>query len=434
MLPIELLNKYNVLQLLHHGIGGKVWLAEHKGLSCKRILKAIEKSHPQHEVLAREAGMLQQCQHPSIPIIYDILEFDTETYIVEEYITGENLKQFILRNGRLSVSLLLEFSVQLCEILKFLHNPMRPILYLDLKPENILISNYRLKLIDFGSAIYRSRQDKERFVFGTPGYCAPEMRTNAPLTERTDIYCLGRCMEYMMYHAMGVPKGYRRIVESCLRKNEREYASAEQIAMDLEKVRRKKGRERNKEFWYAVTGVLEEQDGSMTALQLAMYLHHRYKKPVLYLDCSAGSQMEYLERSGNTNKDGGDQGSFVFERNGITVVKRVSPQEAGGWKGRGFSYVVCCFGMQHPGLSGCSFERCFCSGAVTEFTLNRWKKFVDAAQQGERMGLVLTGGDEKLARQELAHRCVIQKIPVYSQVFRHKNAFNRPFKRLLRAR
>jgi len=63
MLPDELLNKYNVLQLLHRGIGGEVWLAEHKALGCKRVLKAIEKSHPQYTMLAREANLLQQCQH-----------------------------------------------------------------------------------------------------------------------------------------------------------------------------------------------------------------------------------------------------------------------------------------------------------------------------------------------------------------------------------
>lgn len=432
-MPIELLNKYNVLQLLHHGISGKVWLVEHKELLCKRVLKTIEKSHPQHEVLAREAGMLQQCQHPAIPIIYDIIEFDTEIYIVEEFIPGENLKQYILRNGTLSVSLLLEFSVQLCEILKFLHNPARPILYLDLKPENILISNYRLKLIDFGSAIYRSRQDKERFIFGTPGYCAPEMKTNGPLTERTDIYCMGRCMEYMMYHTKEIPKGYRRIVESCLRKNKREFTSAEQIAEELAKVRRKRSKEKTREFWYAVTGVLDEQDGSMTALQLAMYLHYKHRKPVLYLDCSKGRYMEHLERSENEKNNRGEQDNFMYERNGITVVKRVAPQEAGSWKGYGFPYVVCCFGNQHPGLAGCSFTKCFYSGAITEVSLNSWKQFLGAASREEKSCLILTGGDELLARRVFGNQCTIQKIPAYFQTFQYKKAFNRRWKCLLKA-
>ena len=176
MIPQELLNKYNVLQLLHRGIGGDVWLAEHKSLGGKRILKILEKSHPYYDCLAREAKILQQCRHYSIPIIYDILEFDTQTYIVEEFIQGENLKQYIGRRGSISASLLLEISIQLCEILIFLHHPARNILHLDIKPENILFENHKMKLIDFGAAIYQNRQNEEPFIFGTPAYCAPEMK------------------------------------------------------------------------------------------------------------------------------------------------------------------------------------------------------------------------------------------------------------------
>ena len=95
MLQKEILEKYRQLQLLHHGLGGDVWLVEHIGLSSKRVLKIVEKSHPQYDILEREAKVLQQCQHPSIPIIYDILEFDTQTCIIEEFIEGENLKQYI---------------------------------------------------------------------------------------------------------------------------------------------------------------------------------------------------------------------------------------------------------------------------------------------------------------------------------------------------
>ena len=119
MIPKELLNKYHFLQLLHHGIGGDVWLAEHIALGGKRVLKAIEKSHPQHDVLAREAKMLQQCHHSSIPIIYDILDFDTQTYIVEEFIQGETLKQYIARQRSISASVLLTISIQLCDCLLY---------------------------------------------------------------------------------------------------------------------------------------------------------------------------------------------------------------------------------------------------------------------------------------------------------------------------
>lgn len=431
MLSDELLNKYNVLQLLHHGIGGDVWLAEHKLLGGKRVIKVIENSHPQHDVLAREAKMLQQCQHSSIPIIYDILEFDTQTYIVEEFIQGENLKQYIVRQRSLSASLLLEISIQLCDILLFLHNPARQILHLDIKPENLLFMDHKLKLIDFGSAICQNEQKEERVIFGTLAYCAPEMKTKGRLTERTDIYCMGKCMEYMLFHTPKAPSGYRDIADRCLRRKGKNYDSAEQVKKDLEKIRRRKSKEKNKEVWYAVTAALSEQDSSMAALQLAMYLRDRYKKAVLYLDCTKGHLMEHLEQSENQQKKSGDQKSFVFERNGITVAKRVAPQEVSGWRDRGYAYVVACFGKETPLLSGCPYQLFLCAGAVTEFNREQWKNLLLPLGRAGKAAVALTGGDILLAKREFGRVCRIGQLPAYFEAFEQSKPFRRQIKYLL---
>ena len=432
MLPNELLNKYNVLQLLHQGIGGNVWLAEHKALGGKRVLKVIEKSHPQHNLLAREAKILQQCQHSSIPIIYDILEFDTQTYIVEEFIQGENLKQYIARQRSLSASLLLEISIQLCDILIFLHNPARQILHLDIKPENLLLLNHKLKLIDFGSAICQKQKGETELIFGTPAYCAPEMKTMGKLSERTDIYCMGKCMEYLLFHTPKAPKGYRNIVDRCLRKKGKEYAGAEQVRKDLERIRHRKTQEKCKEKWYAVTGVLSEHDGSMTALQLAMYLRDRYKKAVLYLDCTQERLMEQLEQTEQQNEKQGEQKNFVFEYNQITVAKRVAPQEISGWRNRGYAFVVACFGKQSPLLSDCPYSLCILAGAVTEFNLEQWKKQLLPLGRANRTAVALTGGNIALAKREFGRMCRIRPLPAYFEAFGQSNIFRRQMKCLLK--
>ena len=431
MLPDELLNKYNVLQLLHHGIGGDVWLVEHKHLGGKRVLKTIEKSHPQYSTLVKEAKILQQCQHSSIPIIYDILEFDTQTFIVEEFIQGENLKQHIVRQRRISASLLLDISRQLCDILLFLHNPARQILHLDIKPENILFSNHKLKLIDFGSAICQ-RQNDGGPVFGTPAYCAPEMQTMGNLTERTDIYCMGKCMEYLLFHTVDAPKGYREIVNRCLRKTDREYEAVWQIRKDLDRVSCKKKKERKRERWYAVTGVLTEHDSSMTALQLAMYLRDRYHKPVLYLDCTEERIMEhYPILPEQKNELDGDYRSFTFEQNQITVVKRVALQEISGWRNKGYALVVVCMGTRSPLLSDCPFEICLFSGALTELCITQWKTMLVPVTGVYRVAAALTGGNASLATKEFDRRCRIKKLPAYFEAFGPSKPFKRQMKYLL---
>ena len=425
MLPKELLEKYEELQLLHHGIGGDVWLVEHIGLSAKRVLKSIEKSHPQHDILAREAKILQQCQHSSIPIIYDILEFDTQTYIIEEFMEGENLKQYILKRNHLSDSLLLDFSIQLCEILQFLHH--RDILHLDLKPENILISNHELKLLDFGSAIYQNHQKKKQFIFGTPRYCAPEMKQQEILTQRADIYLLGRCMEYMLMFTPKIVKGYTKVVEKCLRKQETEYTSVEEIKHDLEQLRRKKRLEKPKEKWYAVTGVLSEHESSLVAMQLATYLHHRYRKPVLYLDCTQKKYLEALEVFQTEKKE--KNYGFVFEREGVTIAKRVALQEIKGWRGRGYDYIVCDFGNQCYLHSETLFSVCFCVGAVTEWTIEQWKKTVVSLSEVQNIVIALTGGNKVLANDIFGESCRICKVTTYFDSFKQ---FSKQVRRLLK--
>jgi len=428
----ELLNKYQILQLLHRGIGGDVWLAEHKALGCKRVLKVIEKSNPHYELLAREAKILQQCQHSSIPIIYDILEFDTQTYIVEEFIQGENLKQYIKRQRSISASLLLDFSIQLCDILTFLHNPARNILHLDLKPENILVRNHKLKLIDFGSAICLNRPNSTGLIFGTPAYCAPEMKTMGRLTEQTDIYCMGKCMEYLVRYTPKTPTGYRNIVSRCLRKKGKEYVAAEQIRKDLEKISRRKVKEKNPEKWYAVTGAFSEEESSMAALQLAMYLRDRYKKPVLYLDCTKSHQMEQLEHSEKEQKETGDNSNnFVLERGNITVVKRVVPQELGGWHDRGFTNVVVCFGKENPLRYDCPYLFCVYTGAVTEFNLDLWRNTLLSMSREKNIAVALTGGDIVLAKKEFGSICRIKKLPSYCRAFGQSKPFKRQMKVLL---
>lgn len=434
MLPRELLNKYRVLKQMHHGIGGDIWLAEHIALGGKRVLKSIEKSHPQYDALTREAKILQQCQHPSIPIIYDILEFDTQTYIVEEFIEGENLKQYIVRQRSISASLLLEISMQLCEILIFLHNPARQILYLDLKPENILYTNHKLKLVDFGSAICLKQQKEERFIFGTPGYCAPEMKTMGKLSERTDLYCMGKCMEYMLFHTEGAPRGYRAVVERCLRQQKKEYASAAELYRELEKISHRKHKEKVKENWYAVTGVCSEEEAAVAALQLAMYLRERYNKAVLYLDCTKAHLMEHLELTGHHLENEGEQNSFVFERKKITVAKRVAPQEVGGWRNRGYAYIVVCLGKQSPLLSTCPFKKCIFAGAVTEFSLKEWQNMLLPVGKSQKTAVALTGGDVILAKREFGRNIRIGKLSSYFQAFETSKPFGRQMKRLLGGR
>ena len=92
-----LFGKYKLLQLLSNGIGGEVWLAEHIRLGAYRIIKCLYKKNPFYQALLQEAQILKQFTKPFLPCIYDIEENEIASYIIEEYLAGENLKDFFLR-------------------------------------------------------------------------------------------------------------------------------------------------------------------------------------------------------------------------------------------------------------------------------------------------------------------------------------------------
>ena len=422
MLHKELLKKYKVLKVLRHGLGGEVLLAEHMGLSGRRVIKAIDRAHPWHDTLIKEARILQQCHHPSIPIIYDILEFDTQTFIVEEFIEGETLKQYTLRRRSLSDSLLLNYSTQLCEILQYLHHPSRNILHLDLKPENLLISDHRLKLVDFGSAICRSEQNKNQPVFGTPGYCAPEQETAGKLSEETDIYGLGKCMEYLLYHTKHVPKGYRTIVEKCLRKRQGRYRSAEQVKRDLEKLSGTRRMEKPREIWIGVASVLSEADSNLFAMTLAGYLRKRHRKNVLYLDCSKEQYLEKLRE---------EEDGFVTERNGIIIAGRVAPEEVKGFRDRGFTYIICDFGNRNPLFSDQLFFRYYLTGPMMQWTKKQWQQRITETTLDVAPVLVLTGGDVPLARKLFRKQCPVKCVSLHFEGPGKVRRLHRQMKKLL---
>ncbi|PRC46156.1 serine/threonine protein kinase, partial [Mycobacterium sp. ITM-2017-0098] len=64
------------------------------------------------------------------------------------------------------------------------------LVYNDLKPENIMVTEDQLKIIDLGAV---SRTNSFGYLYGTPGYQAPEIVRTGP-TVASDIYTVGRTL------------------------------------------------------------------------------------------------------------------------------------------------------------------------------------------------------------------------------------------------
>jgi len=240
--------EYQIKRVIGHGGMGKVFLASHITLETPLALKQCRADQPLPESVAleleqllhatapdpvdapqgqdtdgqaaksaimdfptsggmhtdrflREALLLARLNHPAIPALYDYFFEDGYWYLVMEYIPGPTLSAYLRRQGALPPLEALNYAIQLCDVLAYLHEQTPPVIFRDLKPSNIILTPARrLVLVDFGIARYfKDGQSSDTNDLGSPGYAAPEQYQGESQTDaRSDLYSLGIILHEML--------------------------------------------------------------------------------------------------------------------------------------------------------------------------------------------------------------------------------------------
>jgi serine/threonine protein kinase len=130
----------------------------------------------------------------------DIFYENNYLYMVQDYVEGQTLKQYVKANGRTSTEKTCQITSDLCDILGYLHNQNPAIIYRDIKPSNIMITpSGKVVLIDFGiSKVYKSDTDKDTVGAGSNGFAAPEQYGSGKCCTQTDIYGIGMLIYFMV--------------------------------------------------------------------------------------------------------------------------------------------------------------------------------------------------------------------------------------------
>ena len=146
----------------------------------------------------REANILATLSHPAIPKVYDYFSEEARSYLVMEFIEGRDLEAVLGEmTGFLPQEQVLEWSIQLCDVLQFLHDHNPAIIFRDMKPSNIMLDKHgRLRLIDFGIA-KNFQPGQKGTMIGTEGYSPPEQYRGIA-DQRTDIYALGATLHHVL--------------------------------------------------------------------------------------------------------------------------------------------------------------------------------------------------------------------------------------------
>lgn len=149
------------------------------------------------EMFTREARLLSALNHPSICKVLDVFVESDRHYILLEHILGQDLRQYVIENGPVPEKTVMDWAVQICDILEYLHGQNPPIIHRDLTPENLVLNqSSRVVLIDFGAA-NEFLGNATRTVVGKQAYISPEQFRGKPCPQ-TDLYALGATMYFLL--------------------------------------------------------------------------------------------------------------------------------------------------------------------------------------------------------------------------------------------
>ena len=147
----------------------------------------------------REANILASLNHPSIPKIHDFFTLGNRSYLVMEFVQGNNLEVILSQTqGFIPEAQVLTWAIEVCDVLEYLHtHEPEPIVFRDMKPANIMVTpGNHVMLVDFGIAKTFEAGQKGTMI-GTEGYSPPE-QYRGEATPQVDIYALGATMHHML--------------------------------------------------------------------------------------------------------------------------------------------------------------------------------------------------------------------------------------------
>ncbi|MGB3863381.1 MAG: serine/threonine-protein kinase, partial [Candidatus Aminicenantaceae bacterium] len=189
-------DRYEIIEELGKGGMGKVFRVEDKNIQEEVALKLIKPEIAVDEGMIErfrnELKMARKITHKNICRMYDLNEEDGTPYITMEYVSGEDLKSLIRKQGKLSEERTIAIARQVCEGLAAAHE--LGVVHRDLKPQNIMIDEKgNAKVMDFGIArsVEAAGVTATGMIIGTPDYISPEQVEGEEADQRSDIYALG---------------------------------------------------------------------------------------------------------------------------------------------------------------------------------------------------------------------------------------------------
>jgi hypothetical protein len=200
------LGAFEILAPLGAGGMGEVYRARDTRLDRTVAIKLLPSevvNAPSRSVerFRHEARIIARITHPNICTLHDVGEDGSAIFLVMEYVDGATLARR-LEDGPLPLPLALRTAIGIADALDHAHR--NGVVHRDLKPSNIMLTRDSVKLLDFGLAKLKERDEQVPTdatqsarltevgaIVGTVPYMAPEQIEGRDLDTRTDIFSFG---------------------------------------------------------------------------------------------------------------------------------------------------------------------------------------------------------------------------------------------------
>src|SRR5688572_7198589 len=155
--PGTCLGKYRVVRLIGEGGMGAVYEGIHleigKRVAIKTMSPTLAAIPDARARFLREAQLTSRVRHPHAVDITDVGSEGGHTYLVMEFLEGDDLARHIERRGPLPIDEIADIMLPVLAAVTAAHD--EGIIHRDLKPQNIFLSQTRdgaivPKVLDFG--------------------------------------------------------------------------------------------------------------------------------------------------------------------------------------------------------------------------------------------------------------------------------------------
>jgi serine/threonine protein kinase len=204
----EKIGKYEISEQIGTGGFGAVFKGRDPFIKRTVAVKTCQLNDPEIKSrFFREAELAGNLHHRNITTIYDFGVENDIPYIVQEFLTGEDLDKVVKRGQPIPLQRKVEILIAISEGLHFAHEAH--VIHRDIKPANIrILENGTVKIMDFGIA--KSLQSESSLTqtgitLGTSAYLAPEQIRGETLDRRTDVFAVG----VLAYELLAYQKPFR---------------------------------------------------------------------------------------------------------------------------------------------------------------------------------------------------------------------------------